>query len=251
VEASKLSTRGGDDAEKDRASTVLLDVLVKSLALMHPVIPFVTEEIYSKLAGHLPAANLARPAHPSFGDPGLSGAAAYLMASAYPEPDDARRVPEIDARFESLKEMVRAVRALRGEFSIAPESRLKLSLRFEPGFGPAAFIRDRKALAASLMNAAEFEECAGKPEGCVALVCKGMELYVHVKEAVDPGALADKFEKEIARERQYMEKTSAKLSNQAFVNSAPADIVAKEREKLAEADRRVGKLSEYVRELRG
>ncbi len=253
VEASKLSTRGGDDAEKDRAATILLDVLVKSLALMHPVIPFVTEEIYSKLTASLPAANLAAPAHPAFACQRLSGMAEQLMVSAYPAPDDARRAPDIDARFEGLKEMVRAVRALRGEFSIAPERKLKLSLLFEPGFGGADFIRARKALAASLSNTEEFEECpAGstKPMGSVALVCKGLELYVHVREAIDTAQLADRFEKEIAKEKQYMDKTQAKLSNQAFLDSAPADIVAKEKEKLTDAARRVEKLGEYVRELR-
>jgi valyl-tRNA synthetase len=250
VEASKLSTKGGDDAEKDRAATVLLDVLLKSLELMHPELSFITEEIYAKLVKALPQANLADPANPEYACAALGGKSEFLITAKYPEMDKRLDAPEVDARFEALKQLVRAARGLRSEFGIPPEKDLAVSLRFEKGFPHGDFILSQKALMASLGTLCGFDLCEAKPAGSVALVCSGFEVFVHVKEAVDLEQLAKKFEKEIEKEKAFMAKTSAKLSNQAFVSSAPPEIVAKEREKLAETEAKVRKLAQYVGELK-
>jgi valyl-tRNA synthetase len=142
------------------------------------------------------------------------------------------------------------VRALRGEFGIPAEKELHLSLRFEAGYAHADFIRSRGELLKVMCNASAIDERAAKPEGSVALVCRGLEVYPLVREAVDMGQLAAKLEKDAAKEAQYCQKARAKLSNEGFTASAPAEIVAREREKLAEAERRAAKLAEYVKELR-
>jgi len=85
--------------------------------------------------------------------------------------------------------------------------------------------------------------------GAVALVGRGFELFVDVAELVDKAKLVAKLEKDIQKESAFVAKVKAKLANEAFVGSAPADIVAQERQKGADAESRVVKLTRYVEEL--
>ncbi|HOZ72820.1 MAG TPA: valine--tRNA ligase [Spirochaetales bacterium] len=229
VEATKLSTRSDSDAEKDRAVTVLLGVLEESLALLHPFLPFVTEEIYGK----------------------LPNARGRLIAKPYPDGDPACAAsdPELLARFAALKELVTLVRSLRSEFGIAPEQRLRLALRFDDGFDGGEFIRRNAGLAAMLAGASGIEYVSAKAAGALALAGRDFEVYVYAREAVDVAQLAARFSKEAQKERQYAERTRAKLANEAFVSSAPADIVEKERQKLREAEIRAAKLEKYLADL--
>ncbi|PKL06415.1 MAG: valine--tRNA ligase [Spirochaetae bacterium HGW-Spirochaetae-9] len=230
IEAAKLSTRFGDDGEKDRATTVLLMVLEESLRLLHPFLPFVTEEIYGML-------------------PNSGG---RLISQPWPRRDDSRLNPELAARFDSLRELVTLARTLRSEFQIPPEARMPLSIRFEAGFEGADFLKRGGALIALLVNGPEprfLEKDASRPVGAVALVGKGFELFVDVKELVDTAKLVAKLDKDIQKESAFVAKVRAKLANQAFVASAPAEIVAQERQKGAEAESKVAKLRHYIEEL--
>ena len=228
IEATKLSLRSGDEAEKNRATTVLLEVLEESLRLLHPFLPFVTEEIYRML-------------------PNAKG---RLIVQAYPEPEAARASPGLAERFESLRELVRLVRTLRPEFQIPPETRIRLAVKPEAGFAGLAFLKDNAALVGLLVNGPAPEFVSAKPSGAVALVGKGFEAYAFVKESVDAAKLVEKFRKDIEKDGQYLERTRAKLANAAFVASAPPEVVAREREKLEETERRAAKLAQYVEELK-
>ncbi|HWR13167.1 MAG TPA: valine--tRNA ligase [Rectinemataceae bacterium] len=230
IEATKLSTKFGDEAEKDRATTVLLMVLEESLRLLHPFLPFLTEEIYGML-------------------PNAKG---RLISQPWPKRDDSRLDPELAARFDSLRELVTLGRTLRSEFQIPPEVKMPIEIKFEAGFAAKEFMRQGAALIGLLVNGPEprfLEPGSPKPIGAVALVGKGFELHIHVKDVVDSGKLIAKLDKDIQRESAFAAKVKAKLSNPAFVASAPADIVAQERTKGAEAESKVTKLRHYVEEL--
>jgi len=97
------------------------------------------------------------------------------------------------------------------------------------------------------VSAIEFVDA--KPEGALSLAGKGLEAYVYAREAVDVVQPAARFAKEAEKERQYVTRTGAKLANAAFVESAPADIVEKERQKLREAEVRATKLEGYLADL--
>jgi len=232
VEATKLSLRSDDSAEKDRAVSVLLAVLEESLALLHPFLPFVTEEIYQKLpaagGGQRPDMLIVRP-FPS-GRPAAAGASAS------------------DAGFEAMRELVRLVRVLKAEFGIAPETKIRLELKLEDPVA-AAFLRSHGALVGLLAGGPPPEEASSRPAGAVALVGKGFEAYALVKESVDGARLVEKLRKDIKKDEEFVARTRAKLSNQGFVSSAPAEVVAKEREKLADSERRSGKYRQYLEEL--
>jgi len=229
LEVTKLSTRSDDNAEKDRAVTVLLSVLEESLALLHPFLPFVTEEIYGKL-------------------PGAKG---RLIARAYPADDAARRQadPELIERFASVKELVTMIRSLRSEFGIAPEKKLRVAVRFDQGFPGGGFMRRNADHVTLLAGVSDIEFVTTKPDGALSLAGKGFEAYVFAREAVDVAQLAARFAKEAEKERQYVMRTGAKLGNEAFVQSAPPDVVEKERQKLKDAEIRAAKLEKYLADL--
>lgn len=230
IEATKLSTKFGGDAEKDRATTVLLMVLEESLRLLHPFLPFLTEEIYGML-------------------PNAKG---RLISQPWPKRDGSRLNPGLAARFDSLRELVTLGRTLRSEFQIPPEVKMPIDIRLETGFDGQEFMRQGAALIGLLVNGPEprfLDPDTPKPLGAVALVGKGFELHIHVKDVVDSERLIAKLEKDIQRESSFAAKVQAKLANPAFVASAPADIVAQERTKGAEAESKVAKLRHYVEEL--
>jgi len=229
VEATKLSLRSHDEAEKDRAVSVLIAVLEESLALLHPFLPFVTEEIYQKLPGRIDAD------------------APMLMSRAYPEGRAAD--PVLDASFEALRDLVRMTRSLRAEFGIPPEARIRLALRCEIGFAGAAFLEGSGTLIGLLAGGPPPETASSRPDGAVALVGRGFEAYAFVKESVDASKLLEKLRKDLDKDEQYAARVGAKLANPGFIASAPADVVAKEREKLDEAQRRAGKYRHYLEEL--
>jgi valyl-tRNA synthetase len=238
VEATKLSLRSkdapGTGAEKDRAVSVLIALLEESLALLHPFLPFVTEEIYQKLPGRAA---------------GSGGRAGGSMLMTRPYPAASASNAGLDASFEALRELVRLTRSLRVEFGIPPEAKIRLALRFEKGFTGAAFLRESGALIGLLAGGPAPEEADSRPEGTIALVGRGFEAYAFVKESVDAGRLLEKLRKDVDKDEQYAARTRAKLANAGFTGSAPAEVIAREREKLEEAERRAGKYRHYLEEL--
>ncbi len=230
IEASKLSTKGGSDAEKDRATSVLLMVLEKSLRLLHPFLPFVTEEIYGKL-------------------PNASG---MLISRDWPSSGPARSDPELDSAFASLKELVSLARTLRSEFQIPPEVQMPLEIRTEAGFPAEPFLRSQADLI-SLLVAGPPPAFLGLGERrsaqTVALVGKGFELYCRVGQIVDSAKLVEKFRKDMAREQDFAGRLGVKLANEAFLKSAPPEIVEQEKAKHEAALAKVAKLGRYVEEL--
>ena len=235
VEATKLSLRSDDSPEKDRAVSVLIAILEESLALLHPFLPFVTEEIYQKLPGRTTGS-------------GAGTGEQMLMTRPYPAAATAVDAG-LDGSFEALRELVRLTRSLRVEFGIAPEAKIRLALRYETGFVGAAFLRANGALIGLLANGPSPEETDTRPAGTVALVGRGFEAYAFVKESVDAAKLLEKLRKDVDKDEQYAARTRAKLANTGFTGSAPPEVVAKEREKLEEAERRAGKYRHYLQEL--
>jgi valyl-tRNA synthetase len=239
VEATKLSMRTGDDAEKDRAATVLLDVLAVSLRLLHPLLPFVTEEIYGTL-----------PAECRTGE-GL------LITAPYPVYDEARTDAGAEREFAFLQELVRMVRTLRSECTVSPEKKLRVLVRLPED--RAAVLGENAGLVKLLAGIGELEiqtragEAGGEreehPRFSIGLAGQGFEAFVFIAGAADLVLLRQKFAKEIEGDRKFIEGLRAKLGNEKFLQNAPPELVAAEKEKLGEALKRREKLDSYMRNL--
>ena len=237
VEATKLSFKNGDEAEKDRAVSVLLNVLEESLRLLHPLLPFVTEEIYRFLPENCVTGGKKK--------------ADKLITAPYPLYSEERVDSCSEERFTSLQEIVRLVRALRTECGIDPAFKIKVALFVEKG-SPAEAAKEKTDIICLLagLSGVDFLESPGdKAKGSIGTVGKGFEAFIVPGEGADPEKMVQKFKKELEKEEGNFFKLKGKLSNEKFVANAPAEVVEGEKEKLNEIQRRIEKLKAYVSEL--
>ena len=251
VEATKLSFRHGDDAEKNRAVSVLLNVLEESLRLLHPYLPFVTEEIYSKL----PVAQLVenrKAAMKNLGGEKLtiitdSLYTGMLMAGPYPAPNEERKNETVARRFQVLQEVIRSVRALRAECGLSPDAKLNIALQLASD-SPAQVCREKADLIQLLAGVAAIDFTDTKPQRAIGAVGEGFEVFLLVEGSINLDQLLARFKKELANEQAFADKVSAKLSGK-FAQNAPAQVVEAEREKLENTKRRIEKLTSYIDSL--
>lgn len=237
VEATKLSFKNGDETEKDRAVSVLLNVLEESLRLLHPLLPFVTEEIYRFLPENCVTGGKKK--------------ADKLITAPYPLFSEERVDTCSEERFTSLQEIVRLVRALRTECGIDPAFKIKVALFVEKG-SPAEAAKEKTdiiCLLAGLSGVDFLENPKDKAKGSIGTVGKGFEAFIVPGEGADPEKMVQKFKKELEKEEGNFSKLKGKLSNEKFVANAPAEVVEGEKEKLNEIQRRIEKLKAYVSEL--
>ncbi|MDR2102787.1 MAG: valine--tRNA ligase [Treponema sp.] len=239
VEATKLSMREGDGAEKDRAATVLLDILAESLRLLHPLLPFVTEEIYGKLP----------PGPNRKGDQ----ASELLINAPYPQYDPNREDPGAERDFAFLRELVRMVRTLRSECTIPPDKKVRVLVRLGPDNDQRLFLQDNAGLVKLLAGIGDMEIAAvpefSRPAGSIGLVGSGFEAFVYIAEAADLDFLKQKFTKDIEKDRKFIAALEAKLGNKQFLQNAPPELAAGERLKLEDAQKRTKKLESYIRDM--
>jgi valyl-tRNA synthetase len=227
VEASKLYLYSDDEAEKNRAVTVILNVLEESLRFMHPFLSFLTEEIYSRL-------------------PNTEG---KIITAWYPQVKEDRENPALAANFELLQDLVQKVRTLRSEFTIPPSKKIKLAVRCDKDL--LTFFEDASDLIASLVKAEqiEFTTTEKKIAGAVTTVGKGFEAHALIRDLIDLDKEMGRMKKTLEKNRQMLGQTEKKLSNERFTSRAPAEVIAKEKDKLEEFKQAITKMEAYLKDL--
>jgi valyl-tRNA synthetase len=214
--------------EETRQQTVetLARVFDIALRLLHPFTPFVTEEVW----GHLRNALLESPLADIAKDwPEM------LITARFPEPRDPEGWEESKvADFTLIQELVRSIRNLRAEKSVAPSK--KLAAQFATG-DRADLLKEQAQTLASLAGLdysliSIYESLADKPADSIALVVGSVEVYLPLAGMVDLAADKPRLEKELKEAQSHIERLEKLLAGD-FVNKAPAALVAKEREKLA------------------
>ncbi len=226
VEASKLSLYSDDNAEKDRAVSLIIHILSESLRMLHPFLSFVTEEIYQKLPEH----------------------DASIVNAPYPEYTKDRENPEIASKFASLQTIVSAVRTMRSELTVPPSKKVKVMLKLEKSDD---FFKTNSALMALLMSASSVELVDRKPaeSGCVMVAGAGFEAYVSVKDVIDVPQEIAKLKAEIAKNEKILEKSLKKLENPQFMSKAAPEAIAKEQAAKEELTTLIEKKKTYLAEL--
>jgi len=211
IELAKPRLQGGGDGA-DNARRALQYVLTEVLTLLHPFMPFITEEIYRAL-------------------PHCEGDCEVLMVRPYTSYCEALDFPREEADFESVMAAVRAVRARRAEMGVPPGRKPSLTIVTDK---PAVFEAGRVYIG-RLAYAGEVIITDAAPEdqsGLVSAATNDARLFMPLAELVDPDKERERIEREIAKARREVEATEQKLSNEAFVSRAPAHIVDAERAKL-------------------
>ncbi|HDQ14191.1 MAG TPA: valine--tRNA ligase [Sediminispirochaeta sp.] len=231
IEASKLDLYGLEDGEKDRAISLLVYLLEESLRLLHPFLPFVTEEIYQKLPEEI--------RYP------------HLITAPYPHVDDDRRSSTAARNFSSLQEVIRAVRTIRSEFTIPPEKKIRVHVRTDGDFFAADFVKESHGLIEALVNAGSLEIGTTIPDksGAIPVAGNGFEVFVYVSELIDVDKERAKLQKELQSLEKTRRGTEKKLENPGFLHNAPPEVVEKERGKLKEFSERMEKIERYLTEL--
>jgi len=209
VELAKVQLQAGSEAAQRGTRRTLIRVLEATLRLAHPVIPFITEELWQKVAP-------------------LAGAAGEtVMLARWPRPQPERIDAQAEADIARLKELTNAARNLRAEMGLAPGQRVPAFL--EADAGVAMHLPYLQALA----RLSEVRVVATLPDeqAPVALTASG-KLMLHVE--VDRAAECERLGKELSRLEGEIAKADAKLGNAAFVERAPAAVVEQERKRLAD-----------------
>ena len=245
VEATKLSFKNGDEHEKDRAVSVLLNVMEESLRMLHPFIPFVTEEIYSKL----PLAEIIENRKKAGAQKILpnSDYMGSLVAAPFPEGLDGRVNETVTNRFAVLQDLIRAVRGLRNECGIDPATKLHIALQIVPG-SHAEVCREKVEMISLLAGVAKIDFVDAKPAQSIGAVGTGFEAFILIDEGINKEQLLARFRKDVEKSQVEAQRAEAKLSGN-FAQHAPAEVVQAERDKLEETKRRIEKITEYISEL--
>ena len=226
IELTKPRLNGDDEAAKESAQRVLLYVLVETLKLLHPFMPFITEEIWQAL--------------PHEGD--------ALMMQSYPEYSEALNFPEDEANFGMVMDAIKAVRARRSEMNVPPSRKSHLIIVTDK----AKAFTDGEKFICKLAYASGVEVRAELPEstdGMVSVITDNARMFMPMAELVDLEKERARMEKELANAKKQLDGQNAKLANENFVSRAPEKVVNAEREKKAKLEALIENLEESLKNL--
>ncbi len=230
LELTKPVLQEGTGAQQNATRHTLLAVLETALRSMHPFMPFITEEIWQRVA------------------PALQISDQSIVVQRWPEASPAD--PEADAQVTWLKEILQGIRRIRSELNLPPSRTLKVQLQ-----GGAAQDRERLALTEGLLKSLgrveQFEwvdESADASKCAVALVHE-LRILIPLQGLVDVSEESRRLRKLLENEQRDLQKSSAKMDNPSFVDNAPAAVVEQERERLANHQATVKELEAQLQRL--
>ncbi len=229
IELTKTRLNGTDEAAKLTAQNVLCYVLVTLLKLLHPFMPFITEEIYQAL-------------------PKCDGASDILMMAQWPEYTEALNFPAEENAMEAVMDLIRAIRARRAEMNVPPSK--KAELRIVTG-QPEAYRQGLHFIQrlAYASNVTFPETAPADVTGLVSIVTHDATAYLPLSELVDLAAERERIAKELEKAKNGLRITEGKLSNEKFVAHAPENVVNAEREKVTKYKELIAKLEESAKAM--
>ena len=227
IELTKTRLQGEDEDSKIRAQQVLCYVLTQILKLLHPFMPFITEEIWQAL--------------PHEGD--------YLMLQQWPEHHVNLDFPEEEKAMELIMDAIRAIRARRAEMNVPPSKKAQLTISTleQAVFTQGTPFLKRLAYASDVKVVEATEEV--DTQGMVAIATHAARLYLPLAELVDLDKERARIQKELDKNRKELDKLETKLNNPGFVNKAPANVVEAERERADKLKALLVKLEESAAAL--
>ena len=226
IELTKPRLNGGDETAKEGAQRVLLYVLVEILKLLHPFMPFITEEIWQALP------------HEGYA----------LMMQSYPVYDGSLNFPEDETSFGMVMDAIKAVRARRAEMNVPPSRKSRLIIVTDK----AKAFNDGERFICKLAYASGIEVRAELPEstdGMVSVITDNARMFMPMAELVDLEKERTRMEKELANAKKQLDGQIAKLANENFVSRAPEKVVNVEREKKAKLEALIENLEESLKNL--
>ncbi|UCC62666.1 MAG: class I tRNA ligase family protein, partial [Anaerolineae bacterium] len=233
IEMAKIRLYGDNPRAKATAQQVLIYVLERTLRLLHPFMPFVTEEIWQHL--------------PTDGDALMPDA---LMVAPWPEAgtlDD-----EAEAEMNPIMETIRAIRNARAEYEVEPGRHIAATIAAGSHHNTFASQQEIVARLARIDPARMIiaEALSDKPEKSVALVLGDVEVYLPLAGMVDLDAERERLNKELVGVEGQMARTAGLLANPNFTGKAPVQVVERERDKLTSLEEQAARLRERLESLK-
>jgi valyl-tRNA synthetase len=229
IEMSKVKLYGDDEVKRSQAAGMLLRILEGSLRLLHPLMPFITEEIWQRLP--------LKKEHES------------IMIADYPLYKDIQYAEEVRT-VTVLKEIVYTIRNIRGEMHVPPD--LKASVLVKGTHDNIhGIIEDNRDVIEFLAGLSSIT-CGGqivKPAGSASAVGSGYEVYLPLKGLIDFGREKARLEKDRVRLQSELVRSSEKLQNADFVNKAPQDVVTLEKDRLKSFKENIGRVKNLLASL--
>ncbi|QKG84086.1 valine--tRNA ligase [Kroppenstedtia pulmonis] len=209
IEFAKLPLYGNDQESKERTLSVLCHVLDQSLRLLHPFMPFITEEIWQ----HLPNSGVS------------------ITVAEWPKFDSDHEAKEAQWEMGVLIETIRAVRNIRADMEVPPKKQVELLIQTDPETLKA--YRNNQAAVKRLCGAEhlEIDTNLTRPEKAMTAVVTGGELFLPLEGLIDLDQTIARLEGELKKLDKEVERVEKKLANQGFIAKAPAHVVEEERQK--------------------
>ncbi|MBE3565229.1 MAG: valine--tRNA ligase [Thermogemmatispora sp.] len=230
LEIAKVQLQGDAKARKTTAA-ILRAVLDTSLRLLHPFMPFVTEEVWQ---------HLYRFSEP---EPERWPAPALIVAP-WPQAVPAAKDEEAEEDFALLQELITRIRDARNQLGVEPARRIQVLL----AAGPKLALLSEQAPLIEFLARTEtprfYERLEPKPQGAMGLLAGPVEIYLPLAGMFDVEKELARLDKEIARTEQEITRFQARLANEEFVKRAKPEVVERERERLSEQEERLAKLRE-------
>ena len=225
IEIAKTRLGSSDDKKASAARSVLVFVLSNTLKLLHPFMPFITEEIWQAL--------------PHDGE--------SIMVSDWPHYEEELNFSSDEAEFERIMSVIKAVRNRRSEMNVPPSKKAKVCIAsaYEDTFNAGKVFIERLAYASEVEVGAAFDI-----PGAVKVVTEDATVSIPLNELVDFAAELARLQKELAAAVSDREFVTKKLTNEKFVSKAPEQVVNAEREKLKKAQAKISQLEAEISDLK-
>jgi valyl-tRNA synthetase len=217
IEMSKLALNGAIGSDPDGARKRLAELLDQILLLLHPIMPFVTEEIWQVMGNGRPS----------------------IMVQPYPKAQRQWLDSEAERQMEMLMGVVRAIRNLRTELNCPPGKEVRAI--FCGGQADLEFLRGQEPYLRSLARVGntEFRSTAAAPTGAATAVVGALEIYLPLDDLINLDEERARLTREVAKMADEIARVQKKLSNSDFVAKAKEEVIQKEREKAAQFDEKL------------
>ncbi|MCT4612878.1 MAG: valine--tRNA ligase [Clostridia bacterium] len=225
IEMVKPRLNGEEKASKDAALATLNEVLIGTLKLLHPYMPFITEEIYTTLTGE-----------------------ETILFAAWPEYKEENNFEAIEKEIELMKEAVRSIRNMKAEMNVAPSKKISIDVVTEN----AEIFTNNETFFKTLSNASEMSVKSSKEgidDNAVSLVVEGATLYIPLGDLVDFEKEKERLSKEKEKLVKEIERVDKKLSNEGFVSKAPESVINEEKEKKVKYEEMLKQVEERLTSL--
>ena len=226
IELIKPRLLSDDKEDSENAQRVILYVLTGTLKMLHPYMPFVTEELYQAIPHDTES----------------------IMISRYPEPDPSLSFPLDEQHMAAVIEAIRAIRNRRAEMNVAPSKKASVFIVTE---NKDAFNELTSVFFKKLASASDVTVTDGySDEGSVSIITPSARIYIPLGELVDMEAERKRLEKEAEKMREEIGRVEKKLGNEGFVSKAPAAVIEGERKKLAAYKEKLAGIEETVKKFK-